>query len=118
MFRLTVQDAVVLHLYKYAERPIDVYNMPLDTTQDGIATALGISRAHACFELKKLTEKGWVGFIAAHTPGSPRKMMTYYLMPSGLSAIPDIYGRMRKENMTEESLFAERHLRVEVKDDH
>jgi len=100
MLEVTVQEAMILHLSKYTDRPLDVYDMPFDTTQNGIAATLGISRAHACFELKKLTERGHVNFIAAHTPGSRRKMMAYYLEPSGLSAVSEIYESIKEENRT------------------
>jgi len=105
---ITVQDAMILHLNKYAGKLPDVYNMPFDTTQDGMAAALGISRAHACFELKKLANKGLVGFITAHTPGSSRKVMAYYLEPSGVSAVSGIYENMKRDNTVKEPLFVGR----------
>jgi DNA-binding transcriptional regulator GbsR (MarR family) len=95
----------------------DVYGMPFDTTQDGIASALGISRAHASIELKKLIGKGQVGSIIAHTSRSSRKRIAYYLQRRGLSAVPRINEHMRKENIAEESVFIGQQYPYELKMD-
>jgi len=94
MYPLTVQDAMILHLNKFSGRRLSEYSMPFEVTQDGIAAALGITRAHASIELKKLSEKDHVGYITAHTPKSTRKRRTYYLEPQGKSVVPEINERI------------------------
>ena len=96
MSAVTVQERVILHLNEYSGRRPDTYQMPFSTTQEGIATALGITRAHASIELKKLAVKGRVGSILAHTTRAKRKRRTYYLEPCGRSAVPEINERARK----------------------
>jgi len=117
MSSITVQDSVILYLNRYSSVTPDAYNMPFDITQDGIATALGISRAHASLELKKLVGKGQVGSIIAHTSQSPRKRIAYYLERSGLSAVPRINEHMKKKNITEESVFVGQSLPYELRRD-
>lgn len=94
MSSITVQEHVLLHLSQYSNRRPNVYNMPFAVTQDGIAEALGISRAHVSLELKKLKDNGRVSSILAHTPRAKRKRRTYYLQPRGRSAVPKINERM------------------------
>jgi len=117
MSAITVQDAVILHLNRYSTVSPDTYNMPFDMTQDGIATALGISRAHASMELKKLISKGQVSSIIAHTSQASRKRNAYYLQPCGKSIVPKINEHMKKENITEEAVFAGRSSPFELKRD-
>jgi len=117
MSSITVQDSVILHLSKYSDVIPDIYGMPFDTTQDGNASALGISRAHASIELKKLIGKGQVGSIIAHNPQSSRKRIAYYLQRSGISAVPRINEHIRKENITEDSIFVGQSYPFEVRTD-
>ena len=46
---LTVGERIILHLGQYSKY-LDSYDAPLDVSQDGIAAALRISRAHAAIE--------------------------------------------------------------------
>jgi len=117
MLSITVQDAVILHLSRYSNKRPDMYSMPADTTQDGIAGALGISRGHASLELKKLADKKCVGSIVAHTSQSGRKRTAYYLEPRGRSAVPHINERMLKANITKEAIFVGYSFPDEVKMD-
>jgi len=117
MSSITVQDAVILHLNRYSNRRPNEFSMPFDTTQDGIAAALGITLGHVSLELKKLSKKGSIGSIIAHTPNSKRKRITYYLKPQGMSAVPAIAEIMRIERITEESIFIGYSFPDEVKRD-
>lgn len=65
--------------------PNEMFNIPFDLTQDGIASVLGISRAHASLELKKLKETGKVDDWLAHIRGAGSKRKAYYLLPDGLA---------------------------------
>ena len=54
---ISVKDKIVAHLFRNRHvNPNDIYNLPWDITQDGIASSLGITRAHASIELKRLKE--------------------------------------------------------------
>jgi len=117
MSSITVQDAALLHLNRYSSATPDIYNMPFEATQDGIATALGISRAHASIELKKLIGKKQVGSIIAHTPQSSKKRIAYYMEQCGKSAVPKINEYMRRNNITEESVFVGQSLPYELRRD-
>lgn len=114
---ITRQDAILLHLSKYANKTPDVFDMPFGATQDGIAANIGISRAHASLELKKMIEKGQVDFIYAHTPQSPTKRRTYFLEPQGLSLVPYLKERMMRENIEESSVLVGEAFPRELKRD-
>ena len=65
--------------------PSELFNVPFDLTQDGIASVLGITRAHASLELKKLKETGKADDWVAHIKGSGTKRKVYYLLPEGIA---------------------------------
>lgn len=50
---------------------------PWDATQDGIAAAVGIRRAHVAFELKRLEAKGLVEDLLAHVNGGKVRRKVY-----------------------------------------
>lgn len=103
---LTKQELIILHLSRYSNR-VDVFDMPYSVTQDGIAGTLGISRAHASLELKKLEEKGLVDAILAHTPRSKNKRNTYHLTQTGLKKLADLEGFMIRNHIELSSVFIE-----------
>lgn len=59
------------------------FDVPLDVSQDGIALALRISRAHAAIELKKLKESEEVWERLAHIKRGKTKRKVYFLTPKG-----------------------------------
>jgi len=79
---LTVGERIVLHLGQYSKYQ-DSYDAPLDVTQDGIAAALRISRAHAAIELKKLKDAGEVTENLVHIKRGKTKRKVYFLTPAG-----------------------------------
>ncbi|NLT37320.1 MAG: tetratricopeptide repeat protein [Methanomassiliicoccus sp.] len=79
---LTVGERIVLQLAQYT-RFIDSYDAPLDVSQDGIAAALRISRAHAAIELKKLKETGEVMEKLVHIKKGKTKRKVYFLTSPG-----------------------------------
>lgn len=79
---LTVGERIVLHLLQH-QKFIDSFDVPLDVSQDGIAGALCISRAHAAIELKKLREGGDVVEKLAHIKQGKTKRKVYFLTPAG-----------------------------------
>jgi hypothetical protein len=61
----------------------EIYNLPFDLTQDGIGSALGISRAHSSSELKKLRQNGKIKEKQVRVTGSNVRRKVYYLEPGG-----------------------------------
>lgn len=80
----TIRERILLHLSRFRMiNEEEVYNLPFDLTQDGIAAALGISRAHSSLELKKLRQAGKVRENQVHVIGSGIRRKVYYLEPDG-----------------------------------
>jgi len=84
MEHATIRERILLHLSRFKMvNEEEVYNLPFDLTQDGIAAALGISRAHSSLELKKLRAAGKVRENQVHVIGSGIRRKVYYLEPDG-----------------------------------
>ncbi len=79
---LTVGERIILHLAQYSKY-LDSYDVPLDISQDGIAAALRISRAHAAIELKKLKDTGEVVERLSHIKRGKTKRKVYFLSQMG-----------------------------------
>jgi tetratricopeptide (TPR) repeat protein len=79
---LTVAERITLHLSQH-QKFKDSYDVPFDVSQDGIAQALLISRAHAAVELKKLKESGEVQERLAHIKRGKNKRKVYFLTTTG-----------------------------------
>ncbi|HSV41872.1 MAG TPA: tetratricopeptide repeat protein [Methanomassiliicoccales archaeon] len=79
---VTIGERILLHLAQYSKHHDD-FDAPMDVSQDGIAEALRISRAHAAIELKKLKESGEVVERLAHIRRGPTKRKVYFLTESG-----------------------------------
>lgn len=80
----TIRERILLHLDRFKMINEDeVYNLPFDLTQDGIASSVGISRAHSSLELKKLRQAGKVKENQVHVIGSGIRRKVYYLEPEG-----------------------------------
>ncbi|MDR3074826.1 MAG: hypothetical protein LBU30_02150, partial [Candidatus Methanoplasma sp.] len=76
-----------------------------DLTQDGIASVLGISRAHASIELKKLKEANKVDDWLAHIKGSGAKRKAYYLLPDGISEAEMLKQRFESSGIVVDTLL-------------
>ena len=85
MSPVTVGERVLVHLSWYL-RYSDAFECPRETTQDGIAGALGISRAHAALELKRLKTSVRVEERMAHVAGARSRRKVYFLTPAGAGA--------------------------------
>jgi tetratricopeptide (TPR) repeat protein len=79
---LTVAERIVLHISQH-QKFNDSYDVPFDVSQDGIAQALLISRAHAAVELKKLKESSEVQERLAHIKKGKNKRKVYFLTSAG-----------------------------------
>jgi tetratricopeptide (TPR) repeat protein/DNA-binding MarR family transcriptional regulator len=88
---VTVGERVLVHLSGFL-RHADAYECPPEMTQDGIAAALGISRAHVALELKRLRSLSRVEERMAHVAGAKTRRKVYHLTPAG----QEIARRMRE----------------------
>jgi hypothetical protein len=82
----TVKQRIIAHLYKISGEIIDsppYHQLPKYACQDGIAEAVGISRAHAALELTTLEEDGIIETRLGHVEGSHRRRKVYYLKYNG-----------------------------------
>jgi pentatricopeptide repeat protein len=79
---VTIGERIILHLAQYSKFRDD-FDAPVDVSQDGIAEALRISRAHAAIELKKLKESALVDEKIAHIRRGNTKRKVYYLNKPG-----------------------------------
>lgn len=86
---LTVGERIILHLAQYSKY-LDSYDAPLDISQDGIAAALRISRAHAALELKKLKDSKEVSEKLSHIKKGRTKRKVYFLTTMGEQKARDI----------------------------
>ena len=89
----TRQEQILIHLYGQLGFG-NTYEMPYETTQDGIAEAIGISRSHVAIEIKKLEEKGFVYHLQRHVTASPKRTrahrMCYRLNSIGVLTVQDL----------------------------
>src|SRR5437899_700610 len=86
--QVTVGERILVQLSWYL-RFSDAFECPRETTQDGIAEALGISRAHAALELKRLKASARVEERMAHVAGGRTRRKVYFLTSSGARVVPE-----------------------------
>lgn len=82
MDNCTIGKRVLIHLSCYSKHSED-YVCPPEMTQDGMALKLGISRAHAALELKRLKERNQVEHRLAHVNGAKSRRKVYSLTMTG-----------------------------------
>ena len=104
-------ELVILQLNRFKDVPYEKLDMPYGMTQDGIATALCISRAHACIELKKIQNKGYVDILPAHVMYRPKTLNVYSLTSNGRRKAMELLDRAREESIDVDSLFTVRPMR-------
>src|SRR3989441_429045 len=88
---VTVGERILVHLSGFL-RHADSYECPVEMTQDGIAAALLLSRAHVALELKRLKSTGKVQERMAHVANARSRRKVYELTPAG----QEISRRMRE----------------------
>lgn len=76
------KDLILMHLLKYVGKD-NGKDMPFETTQDGIAIALGMTRGHVSIVLGKLMNEGLVRAESRHA-GTVRLRMCYRLTSVGI----------------------------------
>src|SRR3989442_2827146 len=84
-------ERILVHLSGFL-RHADSYECPVEMTQDGIAVALLLSRAHVALELKRLKSTGKVQERMAHVANARSRRKVYALTPAG----QEISRRMRE----------------------
>jgi tetratricopeptide (TPR) repeat protein/DNA-binding MarR family transcriptional regulator len=87
---VTVGERILVHLSGFLKYG-DAYECPIEMTQDGIAAALLLSRAHVALELKRLKTTTRVEERMAHVANARSRRKVYALTPSG----QEIARRMR-----------------------
>lgn len=88
--QLNVNDRVLLHLSRFAtDVPPEEY--PPETTQAGIASAVGISRTHVPRAVKGLMKDGLVAELTARVKGHERRMNVYTITASGLGRADEFW---------------------------
>ena len=95
----------MLHLSRFSQTPAESFNIPFDLTQDGIASVLGISRAHASLELKKLKELGKIDDWRGRVRGTGNKRIVYYLLPDGVRDADLLRKRFEESGIMVEALL-------------
>jgi len=90
-----VGERILVHLSGFL-RHADAYECPVEMTQDGIAAALALSRAHVALELKRLKSTGKVGERMAHVTNARSRRKVYELTPAG----QEVSRRMRDHART------------------
>ncbi|TLZ72724.1 MAG: hypothetical protein E6K10_01775 [Methanobacteriota archaeon] len=98
MSQATVGERILVHLSWYL-RFADAFECPRETTQDGIARALGISRAHAALELKRLRAAARAEERMAHVVGGRSRRKVYFLTPGGASAARSLRDHAREKSV-------------------
>ena len=89
----TRQEQIMIHLYGQLGSG-NSYEMPYETTQDGIADAIGISRGQMSIEIRRLEKMGFVYHLQRHAAASPKRTrahrICYRLNALGVLTVKDI----------------------------
>ncbi len=99
---MTVGERIVLHLSQYT-RHRESFQCPPEVTQKGISDRLGISRAHAAIELKRLKEMGEVDERVAHVTKAKTRRKVYFLNLRGENRAREMrdYAKDKKVKMVD-----------------
>ena len=113
---VTVKERILLHLARFSNvLPGQIYNVPFDLTQDGIAMVVGITRAHASIDLKKLGETGLVMNWLAHQKGARSKRLVYSITKEGMTRAEESKDRLIQEGIDIDVLLDMRRCDPETK---
>lgn len=85
------------------------YNLPFDMTQDGIGTAIGISRAHTSLELKKLRNREQVKEKQVRVVNSNVRRKVYHLTDAGISEAESVKQRLKSVGIAFETILDPRY---------
>ncbi len=90
--QINVNDRVLLHLSRFAT-DVPPEEFPAETTQAGIAAAVGISRTHVPRAVKGLIRDGLITEQSARVKGHERRMNVYVVTIEGLRKADDFWMR-------------------------
>ena len=108
MNRMTLSSRAILHLSRYMHIPPDVeYCAPFEITQDGVGSALGITRAYASVLLNRMESRGLVthGMSKIRNSSSPVKRKVYFLTEKGKKEFKGIEGMLKESGMDVDDLY-------------
>ncbi|HTY47137.1 MAG TPA: MarR family transcriptional regulator [Methanomassiliicoccales archaeon] len=95
---LPLRDRAILHFY--GERRAALKGKPSEaSTQEGIASALGVNRTHVTRTLKPLVEDGLLQRQKGHVEGKERRLIHYELTPLGLERAKAIIAGIQSETV-------------------
>ncbi len=100
MSSLSVKQKALIFLNKYkAYDKSDIYNTPWELTQDGISSAICVSRAHASIVLNQLKNEGKAEEKITHIKNGKIKRKSYYLTPLGMEEAAKVLEMAAKEKI-------------------
>ena len=100
MTSLSVKQKALIYLNRY--RSIDsnnIYNIPWELTQDGVANALCISRAHASIVLNQLRDEDLAIDRITHVKNGKSKRKSYFITPLGIEEAAKLIDLAAKNNI-------------------
>ena len=107
-FTLTIKQKILLQLFRFDGRDLDnKFDMPFGLTQEGIANALGISRAHACVELHHLGDR-LIDKTQGHVTNAPNTRTVYFLTSDGRREAQKLHDKAKANSFDIGSIFIER----------
>ena len=100
MTSLSVKQKALIFLNKYRSLDSsDIYNTPWELTQDGVANALCISRAHACIVLNQLKSEEMLEEKITHIKNGKIRRKSYFILPAGMEEASNLLKTAEKENI-------------------
>jgi len=100
MTNLSVKQKALIFLNKFKSLDTtDIYNTPWELTQDGVANALCISRAHACIVLNQLKSEDMVEEKITHIKNGKIRRKSYFILPAGMEEASNLLKMAEKENI-------------------
>ena len=107
MYDFSVRQLICLHLAKYSHLdPGMEFGAPMEITQDGVAAAAGITRAHACTVLLRLEKNGEVAIGLSRIKGSNCrvKRKVYFLTALGRERTERLLSDLRASGVPDSEL--------------
>jgi DNA-binding MarR family transcriptional regulator len=96
---VTVPDRVILHLLDYLKYE-GRFEAPMEVTQTGIASAVGIEQKHVPRAVKKLKAKGYVHERLSRVEGIKQRRKVYFLTWDGV-----VHARKLRETLEEKTIL-------------
>ncbi len=117
--KLAIAEKILLHLYRYRNND-DEFNADENMTQRGVAATVGITRAHAAIELKRLMEDGLIERRYARVrQNGGKKYLTYRPTSKGVLKAKEFLMHLRDLGLTTDDVVRpdpERATKASVQD--